>query len=43
MHCASGSFWDKSSDGMYVYKFDGKGKREFDVVVSVIWVKIPVA
>lgn len=42
MHCASGSFWDKANDGMWVYKLEGGGKREFDTVVSIIWIKIVV-
>ena len=38
MHSASGAYWNKEKDGSWSYKFDGEGMREFDVVITVIWV-----
>ncbi|MCJ1389193.1 hypothetical protein MMC18_002048 [Xylographa bjoerkii] len=38
MHSASGAYWNKEKDGSWSYKFDGGDVREFDVVITVIWV-----
>ena len=38
MHSASGAYWNKEKDGSWSYKFDGEDVREFDVVITVIWV-----
>lgn len=38
MHSASGAFWNKEKDGSWNYKYDGGAIRDFDVVVSVVWI-----
>jgi hypothetical protein len=38
MHCATGSYWDMARDGSWSYKLDGGERRDYDVVVNIVWV-----
>ena len=40
LHSATGSFWDMNQDGQWSFKLDGLDKREFDVVVTIIWIAV---
>ncbi len=40
MHSASGAYWNNERDGMWSFKWEGAGGREFDVVVSVVWISV---
>ena len=40
MHSASGTYWNKEKDGTWSYKFDAEEVREFDVIVTVVWVSV---
>ena len=39
MHSATGAFWNAEKDGMWSYK-DEKEDRDFDVIISVIWISV---
>ena len=40
MHIASGAYWNSAKDGMASFKHAGGDGRNFDVVVSVLWISV---
>lgn len=38
MHSALGSFWNTDDDGSWSWKMEADRGREFDAVISVIWI-----
>ena len=43
MLTATGSFWNQEKDGLWSYRqlgAEGDNKREFDVVLSIAWIKV---
>ena len=40
MHCASGAYWNNEKDGIYNFKYERADTKEFDVILSVLWISI---
>lgn len=37
LHVANAAYWDPPCDGMFSYKYAADKDRDFDIVVSVVW------
>lgn len=40
LHVANAAYWDPPLDGMFSYKFPADERRDFDVIVSVVWLNV---